>query len=168
MRLLLRSTLCGFAAGAVGTLAMDLVWFLRYKRGGGASSFAAWEFASGLDSWDATSAPARVGKLLFETATHTELPASKAALTTNIMHWTYGLQWGAVFGVAIGSATRMRPWQGPLLGLLVWLASYISLPIAGFYKPIWTYDLKTLWDDLSAHLVYGMAVAAAFWSTCRF
>ncbi len=83
------------------------------------------------------------------------------------MHWSYGLQWGAIFGFAVGSSARMRPWQGPLLGLLVWLASYVTLPIAGFYKPIWAYDLKTLWDDLSAHLVYGTGVAAAFWALCR-
>ena len=65
-----RSALCGFAAGAVGTVAMDLVWFVRYKRSGGQSSFLAWETASGLDSWDAASAPAKVGKLLYETVSH--------------------------------------------------------------------------------------------------
>jgi uncharacterized membrane protein YagU involved in acid resistance len=55
-----------------------------------------------------------------------------------------------------------------LFGLLVWLASYVSLPIAGFYKPIWQYDLKTLLDDLSAHVVYGVGVAGTFWKarTC--
>jgi hypothetical protein len=159
--------LWGLTAGAVGTLAMDMVWFVRYKRGGGESTFADWELASGLQSWDAASAPARVGKLLFETVTHTELPASQARLTTNLMHWGYGVQWGAVFGLAVGSSSRLRPWQGPLFGALVWLASYVSLPIAGFYKPIWSYDLKTLWDDLSAHLVYGVGVAATFWAACR-
>jgi hypothetical protein len=29
------------------------------------------------------------------------------------------------------------------------------------YKPIWSYDLKTLWQDLSAHVVYGSATATA-------
>ena len=61
-----RSSMCGLAAGAIGTLCMDLVWFLRYKRGGGESAFIAWETASGLTSWNDASAPARVGKLLFE------------------------------------------------------------------------------------------------------
>lgn len=167
MRSLVRSAACGIIAGAVGTLFMDLVLFVRYKRGGGQSGFFAWEFASGLDSWDDASAPARVGKLLFETTTHTELAASHAQTATNVMHWGYGAQWGVIFGIAIGSASRMRLWQGPLLGALVWLGSYVSLPIAGFYKSIWSYDAKTLWDDLSAHLVYGAGVAAAFWATCR-
>jgi hypothetical protein len=167
MSALARSVACGLVAGAVGTLAMDLVWFIRYKRGGGQSGFFAWESASGLDSWDDASAPAKVGKLLLETTMHTELPASQARTATNVMHWAYGTQWGALFGIAVGSASRMRPWQGPLLGLLVWLASYVALPIAGFYKPIWSYDVKTLWNDLSAHLVYGAGVAAAFWAACR-
>ena len=57
MSSLLKSVVCGLLAGAVGTLAMDLVWFVRYKRGGGESGFAAWELASGLDSWDDASAP---------------------------------------------------------------------------------------------------------------
>jgi hypothetical protein len=163
----LSSLVSGLLAGAGGTLAMDGLWYLRYRRGGGDSTFASWEFASGITSWDQTSAPAKVGKLLFETTLHQELPVSEASLTTNVMHWGYGLTWGAVFGLAVGSRSQLRPWQGPLLGLLVWLASYVTLPIAGFYKPIWSYDLKTLWDDLSAHLVYGAGVAAAFWATCR-
>jgi len=36
------------------------------------------------------------------------------------------------------------------------------MPIAGFYQPIWAYDPRTLWDDLSAHLVYGLATVSAF------
>ncbi len=167
MTSVLSSLIGGLVAGAAGTLAMDLLLYVRYRLGGGDSNFTSWEFASSITSWDQTSAPAKVGKLLFEITLHRELPASQASLTTNVMHWGYGLTWGAVFGVAVGSRSHMRPWQGPLLGLLVWLASYVSLPIAGFYKPIWSYDLKTLWDDLSAHLVYGTGVAAAFWAACR-
>lgn len=38
----------GLVAGAVGTAAMDLVWFARYKRGGGTDKLVDWEFSSGL------------------------------------------------------------------------------------------------------------------------
>jgi hypothetical protein len=162
---LVRSVVCGALAGAVGSLAMDLVWFARYKRGGGESSFLVWEFGSAPTTWEDASAPAKVGKLLYESGTHRELPASEINLTTNVMHWGYAKQWGAIFGVAIGSRSHLKAWQAPLFGALVWLASYVSLPIAGFYKPIWSYDLKTLWNDLGPHLVYGVATAAAFWIT---
>jgi hypothetical protein len=164
---IVRSALCGLVAGAAGTVAMDLLWYVRYRRGGGSDSFLKWEFGSAPNSWEEASAPARVGKLLYETATHRELPVSQTGPTNNIMHWGYGVQWGVVFATAIGTSSRLKPFHGPLLGVLVWLASYVSLPIAGFYKPIWAYDLKTLWQDLSAHLVYGAGVAAAFWASCR-
>ena len=36
------------------------------------------------------------------------------------------------------------------------------LPAAKLYEPIWKYDVKTLANDLSAHLVYGLATAAAY------
>lgn len=162
------SVTCGLLAGAAATLAMDLVWFTRYKRSGGENNFLRWEFASASSSWDKASAPARVGKLLYETVTHEELTPDHIALTTNLMHWIYGVEWGVLLALAIGGADRLRflP-QAPLFGALVWLASYASLPVAGVYKPIWAYDPKTLWEDLSAHLVYGAAACAGVRLTCR-
>jgi len=163
----LRSMFCGLVAGAAGTLAMDLVWYARYRRGGGESSFLNWEFAQAPTKWEDASAPARVGKLLYETASHAELPPSAIGLTTNVMHWGYGVQWGMLAATAVGNGRSFRLVQAPLVGALVWLASYVSLPVAGFYKPIWGYDLKTLWQDLSAHLVYGLGLGVAFKITCR-
>ncbi len=165
---LLRTAVCGLLAGAAGTVAMDLVWYVRDRRGGGETGFLKWEFGQAPTSWDDASAPARVGKLLYETATHRELPPGAIGVTTNGMHWAYGVQWGLLAATAIGSPRNFKLLQAPLVGALVWLASYISLPIAGFYKPIWSYDLKTLWQDLSAHLVYGLGVGVAFKLTCRF
>jgi hypothetical protein len=46
-------------------------------------------------------------------------------------------------------------------GASVWAASYVVLPAAKLYKPIWEYDRVTLAKDLSAHLVYGVATATA-------
>jgi hypothetical protein len=53
----------GALAGAAGALAMDLVWFSRYKRSDGKSSFLEWEFSTEPD-WDAVSAPGQLGKRL--------------------------------------------------------------------------------------------------------
>ncbi len=58
--------LAGLLAGAVATAAMDLVWFVRYRRGGGQSSVLQWEFSAGLNSWEQAPAPARVGKRIVE------------------------------------------------------------------------------------------------------
>jgi hypothetical protein len=155
----LSSVLRGLVAAGVGTACMDAVWYVRYRRGGGTSSPLDWEFSAGLDNWDDASAPAKVGKLLLES---TGLPVPGPAVMNNLMHWAYGAGWGALLGVSIDQPWRARLTQGPLLGASVWLASYVSLPVAGVYKPIWSYDLKTLWKDLSAHLVYGLSTIAAF------
>jgi hypothetical protein len=41
------------AAGALGAVAMDLLWFSRYRHNGGDSGFIDWEFSAGLlNSWD--------------------------------------------------------------------------------------------------------------------
>jgi hypothetical protein len=37
----------------------------------------------------------------------------------------------------------------------------VILPAAKLYDPIWKYDRKTLANDLSAHLVYGLGTATA-------
>lgn len=81
----------GILAGAVGAVAMDLLWFYRYKRGGGESSFVDWEFSAGLDDWSKAPAPAQVGKRLFEALFQQELSPRWVALTNNVMHWIYGL-----------------------------------------------------------------------------
>lgn len=77
----------GLLAGAIGTLAMDLVWFARYRRGGGQSPFLDWEFSAGLDSWENAPAPAQVGKRIYEGFMQRELPPSRAALTNNLVPW---------------------------------------------------------------------------------
>jgi hypothetical protein len=152
----------GLAAGAVGTAAMDLVWFSRYKRGGGEASFLAWEFSADISSWDEAPAPAQVGKRLFEGGLQRELPVEKAPLVNNITHWGYGMLGGVQYGIVAGSLKRPRIIYGLPFGATVWLSGYIVLPLAHLYKPIWEYDPKTLAKDLSAHLVYGLTTAVAF------
>jgi len=61
-----------------------------------------------------------------------------------------------------GSLSRQRFGYGLPFGATVWAAGYVVLPAAGLYEPIWRYDRRTLADDLSAHLVYGIATAVAF------
>jgi hypothetical protein len=152
----------GFLAGAVGTAAMDAVWFTRYRRAGGQDDLAAWEFSSGLCSWEQAPAPAQIGKRLVEGLFNTELPPDRAALVNNITHWAYGILGGAEYGIVAGSLRRPKVRYGLPFGASVWGTSYAILPAAKLYKPIWEYDGETLAKDLSAHLVYGLATAATF------
>ena len=159
----LQVVLRGLAAGAIGTTAMDLLWFYRYKRGGGEDRFTDWELSRGLGSWEDAGAPAQIGKRLFEALFHRELAGERAGLVNDVMHWSYRLSW-AVGYAAVASSLRASPTprSGIAFGSLVWASDYVVLPLAKVYKPIWEYDAKTLADDLSAHLLYGVATAATF------
>jgi hypothetical protein len=152
----------GLVAGTAGTLAMDLLLFARYRRSGGESDFRRWEFSSDIHSWDQAPAPAHVGKRLVEGLFDKDLPDRSAALVNNVTHWGYGVLNGVPFGIVAGSVRSAPVWYGAPFGATVWATSYVVLPAAKLYQPIWEYDLRTLAKDLSAHLVYGLTTAAAF------
>jgi hypothetical protein len=154
----------GLVAGAIGTAAMDVLLFARYRHGGGKSRFAEWESSAGVKSWEDAPAPALVGKRLVEGLFQIELPPRRARLVNNVMHWAFGIANGAGYGLVAGSLPRPRIFYGLPFGATVWASGYVVLPAAKLYEPIWKYDVKTLADDLSAHLTYGLATAAA-WQT---
>ncbi len=56
----LAAVAAGLLAGAVGTVSMDAVRYVRYRRSGGKDSPLAWEFAP-VDSWDKAPGP-RAGR----------------------------------------------------------------------------------------------------------
>jgi hypothetical protein len=151
----------GLLAGAVGTVALDTVQYVKYRRGGGKDSPLAWEFAP-VDSWEKAPAPGQVGKRVIEGFTQRELPDRSAWLVSTIMHWGYGSVNGAAYGVLAGSLRRPHASYGLPFGAVVWISGYIVLPEGGLYQPIWKYDAKTLAIDLSAHLAYGATTGAAF------
>ena len=149
----------GLVAGAIGTAAMDALLFSRYRRGGGEGSFGSWELSSGVTGWEDAPAPAHVGKRLVEGLFGVELPPSRASLVNNVTHWGYGILGGAQYGVAAASLPKSRIRHGLPFGASVWASGYVMLPAMKLYEPIWKYDARTLANDLSAHLVYGLATA---------
>ena len=152
----------GLVAGAVGTATMDAFLFARYRREGGTSSAVEWESSAGVTSWEEAPAPAHVGKRLVEGLFGIELPPTRARLVNNVMHWGYGIFNGALYGIVAESLpTPPRIGHGLPFGAMVWAGDYVILPAAKLYKPIWEYDAKTLANDLSAHLVYGLGTATA-------
>lgn len=151
----------GAVAGALGTAAMDALWYYRYRRADGKSGFVEWETSAGLHRWDDAPAPAKFGRLIVRRMLHRDLPAKNARAVNNFVHWSTGVGWGVVFGMAEGASSRHAVWYGLPFGAAVWLQSYAVLAPAKLYEPIWDYDAKTLAKDLSAHLVYGITTAAA-------
>jgi hypothetical protein len=157
----------GLLAGALGTATMDALLYGRYRRDGGESDAADWEFSAGLTNWDQAPAPAHVGKRLVEGLFDVELPPTRARVVNNVTHWAFGIVNGAQYGIVAGSLKRPRIGYGLLFGATVWAAGYVVLPTAKLYKPIWEYDANTLAKDLSAHLVYGLATATALRALSR-
>jgi len=149
-------------AGAIGTAAMDTLLFARYRRGGGETRFTDWEFSCGLKGWEEAPAPALVGKRLVEGLFDVRLPPQRAPLVNHATHGGFGMLSGAGYGLVAGSLPRPRIGYGLPFGAAVWTGGYVVLPAAKLYEPIWKYDVKTLVDDLSAHLVHGLATAAAW------
>jgi hypothetical protein len=152
----------GLLAGVVGTAAMDMVRYARYRREGGKESLLAWEFPP-VDSWERAPEPGQAARRLIEGFTQRELPGRWAWLTSTAAHWGYGSGWGALYGILAGSLRRPSLLYGLPLGAVVWASSYVALPTAGLYRPIWEYDVQTLARDLGAHLAYGAGTGAGFW-----
>lgn len=164
---LVRNAGAGILAGAGGTAALDLLQYARYRRGGGKETLQRWEFAAGVLSWDEVSAPGQLGRKALRLATGDDPPEEWARPTTNIVHWATGIGWGLLYGVSAGTTSRPSLARALALGPVVWLSSYVVLPLAKVYKPIWNYDARTLADDLSGHLVYGSVVSAVFRALAR-
>ena len=158
---LLRPLVRGAAAGAIGTLAMDLLWYARYRRGGGTGPFGDWEITHDVTAWDDAPAPARIGRKLVRALTGRDVPVERAAALNNVMHWAYGLSWTVAYGALAGTQGRRRPaWYGPAFGAAICCSDYVTLPLAGVYEPIWKYDVSTLYEDFTAHVLFGTVADA--------
>jgi hypothetical protein len=152
----------GLAAGAAGAVAMDSLQFARYRLGGGEDRLLAWEFSAGLTEWEQAPGPAQIGRRVIEGVLRRPLPPERAALTNNVVHWGYCMAWGGMLGLVERSAGPPKVRHGLVLGTTVWLASYVIMPLAGLYRPIWEYEAPVLAKDLGDHLAYGLGVATAY------
>ncbi|MBV8432562.1 MAG: hypothetical protein JO244_15465 [Solirubrobacterales bacterium] len=158
----------GLVAGAIGTAAMTAWQDLSAKlqsageegRGGGDPRGEGAGSGEDSDPWAQAPAPAQAGRLILHELGY-EVPSDKIGLLTNVMHWGYGIGWGAVYGAVAGNAARQRPLaRGLVFGASVWVMSYVQLVPLGIYQPPWDYPSQELALDLSYHLAYGAGVGA--------
>ncbi len=157
-----RHVVIGAVAGAVGTAAMDLLLYRRYRREGGKESLVRWELAADVTGWDEAPAPGQLGQKVERLVTGRPPPDGWARTTTNLVHWATGIGWGVQYAVVAGKSRRHGSIRALALGPVAWLAGYVVLPAAGVYKPIWDYDARTLAEDLSGHLVFGTVTSGVF------
>jgi hypothetical protein len=75
----LAAVAAGLLAGAVGTVCLDAVHYLKYRRAGGTDSPPAWEFAP-VENWETAPDPGQVTKRVIEGFTQRKLPDRSAWL----------------------------------------------------------------------------------------
>jgi hypothetical protein len=158
----LAAVAAGLLAGAAGTVCLDAVHYLKYRRAGETDSALAWEFAP-VETWETAPDPGQVARRLLEGFTQRKLLDRSAWLISAIAHWGYGSAAGAAYAIVAGSLPSPHPRYGVPFGASVFAGDYIARPAARLYQPIWKYDAKTLAWDLSAHLAYGAGTGTAFW-----
>ena len=144
-------------AGAAGTLAMDALLYRRYRCQGGTASFIGWEFGQPVQTFSEAGTPAKVACEL-ASRLHIELAASWAQSANNIAHWATGLAWGVAHSVVRTVTPLATMTSGVATGAGAFATSYAVLSRIGVYKQLSEYDGETLWQDLTAHLVYGATV----------
>lgn len=161
MRRLIRSAFAGALAGAVGTLCMDLVWYRRFRSGGGTQAFGPWETSEGTSGYDDAPAPAQTAKAVADLV-GIELPDSTARNVNNLVHWLTGIGWGQAHGLMAATIGSANPTLGFVTAVTAWSTSYAVLPKLGVYEEMSVYSRDVLWQDLSAHLAYGAALGIAY------
>ncbi|HVV59431.1 MAG TPA: DUF1440 domain-containing protein [Gaiellaceae bacterium] len=114
-------------------------------------------------TWAEAPAPAQVAKRAADAlGKGRKITKKQVPLLTNVLHWGYGIGWGAVYG-GVAAAVGASALEGGLaFGTGVWAASYGELVPLGIYKPPWAYPAEEVALDLSYHLVYGVSVAGAY------
>lgn len=154
----------GLVAGAIGTGVMTAYQLAVAKAKEGASDDAPpAEPDAPADPWEGAPAPAQLARRVIEGVFQRDVGPERIGTLTNVTHWGYGVMWGGLYGLLAGSAPRTRPLPaGVAFGTGVWASSYAALVPMGLYEPPWTYPPAELATDASYHVVYGVAVAAAW------
>ncbi len=150
---MLRRALLGSAAGAVGTLTLDVVTYLDMLRSGRPAS----------------EVPAKVAGLLAEQAgidfadgASEEQAQSRRSATGALLGYATGVGIGALYGVLRPHIRSVpRPVVGVVLGLAAMAASDLPIAATGVSDP-GTWSTADWASDLVPHLAYGLLTAIAY------
>jgi hypothetical protein len=98
----LAAVAAGLLAGAVGTVGLDAVHYLKHRRAGGTQSPLTWEFAP-VDSWETAPDPGQAARRVIEGFTERKLSDRWAWPVSTAAHWAYGSAAAATYGITAGS-----------------------------------------------------------------
>jgi len=85
------------------------------------------------------------------------VPKGLRGAAMELTHWGYGAVGGAAFGM-LPERLRLRPWSGPLYGLLVWLGfELVQAPLMGLDQAKKARPLERVALAVD-HLMYGLVL----------
>jgi len=147
----------GLVAGLAGTGAMTAVQLgVRWARGQ--------QLGTPVPrTWAHAPPPAQLAKKAADAVGEgRRLTKKQVPLVTNALHWLYGTSWGVAYAFAARAAEPSPVAGGAVFGTGVGASAYAELVPLGIYEPPWRNPPAELALDLSYHVVYGVAVAAAY------
>jgi hypothetical protein len=105
---------------------------------------------------------AAVGRLAYQTIAGAPPKAEETrTMLSELVHWSFGMQMGALYGAIRGPADMPDIAGGLGFGVGVWLlASELAVPLLGFAPGPTKFPLAHHANELGAHMVYGVTTAA--------
>ncbi len=157
--------LAGMAGGAAGTAAMGL--FMKAMQKGmngnnGGEKKTHDVSLIGRRHQEDEQATAALGRMIYSKVKGRDPDPTAKAKTAQAVHWTYGIEQGATYGLIRGRKAKGDILGGLAFGAALWLAGdMIAVPLLGLSEGPKAYPKSLHAGALGAHLVYGVATAAA-------
>ena len=140
----------GFLAGALGGLAASFAmsqFHALFQKAGSAA------LQSGDDS--TVKAASAVSRTVF----HHELTLDQKKFAGPLVHYSFGANVAAIYGITAELAPRMSTGWGIPFGAAVWLGAHvITVPALGLSDPVTHSEPRAEALEFGAHLVYGAVV----------
>lgn len=173
--------MAGLLGGAVGVLAMDLFrqnvspMLMSQDNGQGANgNTRGGQGSQGrqggpLDSISLVgqqhrpeeSSTAALGRIMYNAVEHHDPDKETKSELSNLVHWSYGILQGGVYGVSRGEAVYGDALGGMVFGAGLWLlGDELAVPMLGLQEGPTASPPSTHLNRLALHLVYGVATAA--------
>jgi hypothetical protein len=160
-----KRALAGMVGGAAGTAAMGFYMKATQKAAGGRNRQRQPKEHDvsliGRKHREGESATAALGRIVYEAAKHRQPDPKTKEKLSNAVHWTYGVQQGAAYGLVRGSAGTVDLPGGLAFGAGLWLlGDEVAVPLLGLAEGPKAHPARLHAETLGAHLVYGVTTAA--------
>src|SRR5437016_5592090 len=161
----------GVVGGAAGTLAMNYYWQgvqvatgkdPRQEQSDSGPQPLDDISLAGQQHEEGESSTAAMGRILNEAATGKEPGKETKSTLSNLVHWTYGMLVGGVYGAVRGGSAGIPDAPGGLAyGTGLWLfGSELTVPLLGLSEGPTATTPESHAYGLGAHFAYGLVAAA--------